>query len=484
MTQVCSSRYIKWSMNGCALLVVAIGFLLALSPITSLLYGDNQMGVDGAVFYTIGRYWFEDGTLPYAGLWDLKGPIIYIVNGIGYLISHSVRGLFPVQVLFFTVSLIFVHRFFCLRFSPHVALALTIGAAFSMALNYEGGDCVEEFNMPFLVLSYYFIYRWSMNCKESVAEHNHLHATVYGMTLGVALMTRLTNAVGVMGAVTFICIALLIQKKYKNFFANAAWFVIGFATISLSVILYFWKNDALYEMWYGTILYNLEYAKNSVGGHNIVPMVTIYLYGTALLFYGLYTILIRRNYVIGGLWVSSIVLMVYWLFGSNGYAHYGLLCFPALCVVVNEIGSALCSNQKRTILLTALFLMFGVTVFGLRLHRTIGYSQVQSNPDPQTLIDQIPEDERNSVIMYNCEPELYYYNDIKPDNPYFSQQDFESCRGESLKKRVFDEFTTRNTKWLLYRSWIEESVIRTIIDHQYEVYSQSGKYILYKRKSE
>lgn len=482
MSLVCSDRYKKWSIHCCALLVVAIGVVLALSPITSPLYGDNQMGVDGAVFYTIGRYWFEDGTLPYVDLWDLKGPIIYIVNGIGYLISQSIQGLLYVQVLFLFASLLFVYKLFSLRFSTYVTLVLTIGAALSLALNYEGGDCVEEFNMPFLVLSYYFIYRWSLDSNEGVVEHNHLHATVYGMTLGVALMTRLTNAVGVMGAVAFICVALLGQKKYKNLFANALWFVIGFIIVSLPIILYFWMNDALYEMWYGTILYNMEYAKNSVGGHSIVPMITIYLYGTALLFYGLYTILIRRKYVKGSLWVSSIVLMVYWLFGSNGYAHYGLLCFPALCVLVNEIGSTLCSNQKRTFIFTAIFLMFGVTVFGLRLHRTIGYSQVESNPAPQILIEQIPEAERNSVVMYNCEPELYYYNKIKPDNPYFSQQDFESCRGESLRKRIYEEFSMRNTKWLLYRSWVEESVIMPIIDQQYELYSQSGKYTLYKHK--
>lgn len=477
MKRLASNKYFAILL----LFFLSIAFLLLLSPSTSVIYNDKQYGGDGMIFHIIGRYWFEDGTLPYVGLWDLKGPIIYLLNGFGFLISHTQKGLFILQTIFLFWTLYVTFLFFKLRYNAISSLVLTFGASLCMALNYECGDCVEEFTLPFLVLSYYYIYKWGISYESGQIDHNSKYALLYGLTLGVSLLTRLTNAIGMMGAVAFICIVLIYNKKWKNLLSNAMEFVIGFLIILLPFVLYFSANDALDDMWYGTVLYNMEYAKNSVGGHSLNSILSIYLYGTVLLIYGIYKTIIEKKYIIGGLWASSIVLMQYWLFGSNGYAHYGLLCYPALCVLINEIYLYLRENHIPMSYFQVVFLLFGMTVFGLRFQRTIKYSAMYNdNSAAQSLIEIIPEEERSSVIMYNCNVELYLVNNIKPDNPYFGLQDFESQRGPSLKRKIYESYDRKKTKWVLFRSMKDKSVIEPILKEKYSLFHQEGNYQLYK----
>lgn len=464
--------------------LLSVAFLLLLSPTTSILYNEKQFSVDGTVFHIVGRYWFEDGTLPYVGLWDLKGPIIYLLNGIGFLISHSEKGMFVVQTVFLLATLYITYHFFYLNYNALQSLVLTFGASLCLALNYESGNCVEEFCLPFLVLSYYYIYRWSLRYnKDNIVEHDSKLSVIYGMSLGVSLLTRLTNAIGFMGAVAFICIVIIINKKWCNLVYNALFFILGFLIIVLPFVLYFSANNALYDMWYGTVLYNMEYAKNSVGGHSLNSLLSIYIYGTALLIYGIYKIAIEKKYINGSLWFFSIIMMQYWLFGSNGYAHYGLLCYPALCVLVNEVSIYIQKKHIPIRFFLIVFMIFGLTVFGLRFQRTLMYSSsYNDNRSAQLLIDKIPNTERNSVIMYNCNGELYLLNDIKPDNPYFSQQEFESQRGPSLANRVYNSFNDRNSKWIIYHSSKNESIISPILNQKYHLLHEIGNYKLYRLK--
>ena len=44
--------------------------------------------VDGNAFFTMGKGMFN-GKVPYKDLFEQKGPLLYLIYGIGYLISHD-----------------------------------------------------------------------------------------------------------------------------------------------------------------------------------------------------------------------------------------------------------------------------------------------------------------------------------------------------------------------------------------------------------
>ena len=70
--------------------VASLCFLLLFSSSTRPGSPDPIAG-DQAMFMTIGKYWAK-GVLPYVGLWDSKGPIIFFINALGYLIFGSKTG--------------------------------------------------------------------------------------------------------------------------------------------------------------------------------------------------------------------------------------------------------------------------------------------------------------------------------------------------------------------------------------------------------
>ena len=82
--------------------VAAVTFALFFSVTTSPLY-EYGAYCDSAMFQVIGRGWC-DGVLPYVGLWDSKGPMIFFINALGYAMTGTQLGVFILQVLFLAVT--------------------------------------------------------------------------------------------------------------------------------------------------------------------------------------------------------------------------------------------------------------------------------------------------------------------------------------------------------------------------------------------
>ena len=92
------------------LFVISSITILLLSTSTSFLYSYYEQ-LDSIVFQQIGKEWLN-GVLPYRDIWDLKGPLIYLLNSIGFLLIGSRYGILIVQVVFFFTSLLLAFDYF------------------------------------------------------------------------------------------------------------------------------------------------------------------------------------------------------------------------------------------------------------------------------------------------------------------------------------------------------------------------------------
>ncbi len=243
-------------------LLVAFVYVLIASYTTSPLY-QNYFLCDTACYVTIGKYWFTEGALPYVDLWDLKGPLIFLINGLGYMITESLLGVFFIQIVVNTFTLFLCYRLSRLEFGRTASALLVILAAFAMFSWNQWGNGVEEYNLPFLLASFFFLYRWGRQAEgEEKPMHNPWWAFVYGLAFGVAAMTRLTNALGLCGAVGIVAICLMVWGKWKNLLQNIIGFLCGAAVVILPFIVYFASRGALGEMFYATFGYAYEYASS------------------------------------------------------------------------------------------------------------------------------------------------------------------------------------------------------------------------------
>ena len=87
---------------------VSAVFLLFASPYTTPL--NRYYGYDSAFFLLIGKG-IRHGMLPYLDLYDQKGPMIFYINALGYLLTDSRLGVFLLQVVFMTGVLFVLWKF-------------------------------------------------------------------------------------------------------------------------------------------------------------------------------------------------------------------------------------------------------------------------------------------------------------------------------------------------------------------------------------
>ena len=216
-------------------------FIFVFSHTTSPLYPDYYGG-DSAHFMTVGMSWLQ-GKLPYIDLFDHKGPLIYFINMLGFAIAGGKSGIVPIQFVFmcFTVAAVYALSQKALK-NPLYGILVVFLTLVALLNNYCDGNLVEEYCLPFLLWSSYGLFCWYSGER---GEHDYRWAFLYGITMGVCFLTRITNFAPLGGGILIICIYLLVKGYVKSLFKNAAAFLVGFFLSIAPFMIYFALHGAL-----------------------------------------------------------------------------------------------------------------------------------------------------------------------------------------------------------------------------------------------
>lgn len=463
------------------LFLVAIFFVTIFSYTTSPLYTTLGDTPDSPIFQIIGKYWVQ-GYVPYQDLWDLKGPYIFLVNAVGYGITSDRYGVWMLQILFLFVTLVITYKTFLRYFNERNAFGLTVLSLAILSYTYQGGNLTEEYLLPFLALAFYFIINWihHYEYEVSIAHYTHhpSHACLYGMVLGLSLMSRLTNALPICGALLVISFVLLRHKAYKNFCKNVLSFIIGLALTTIPFLVYFYSKNALPEMWKGTFLYAARYAANTsydlmeIGIHYFI----LSYFNSILLLSLSILILLRKKKATTSaiLWFLTAALPFLWFCQSNGYGHYGTIAYPLFTVSMIII-----SREHLT------FLRFVVITFlliGCASKVRFMYTMYTDWQDDhliryKTFLKQHPMIDYSSFVIYNGHPHIYLDMGIRPSNPIFSIQDMGIERIPEWHTNIINSYQTHKTKWIVVD--VEDypvPAIQKILDDDYAL-------IMYDKKN-
>ena len=479
--------------------LLALSYCFLLAFIVLSIYGyttspfyDEPGSFDSALFQIVGKGWLE-GKLPYVDLWDMKGPLLFFINYLGYLLFGARVGVFVIELFALTVTLYILWKLLRQGFSCKYSYILVLLPAFSFAANNVGGNNAAEYLLPLLALSFYLLYKWIDKVeKKHINYHPAKYAFLYGSVLSFSLMTRLTNAVGVCAIVGVIAIWLLKEKNYKNLFQNIFCFLLGFAILFIPFAAYFAYHNALGEMWYGTFLYSLDYASASGSDlHSLsgIVRVLVHFADTWLLLIVAISIFIwnphRRFAAL--MWFFASTFSLIWFLRGNGFSHYGLISLPCICISFLELKNLY--KEKNA----PIYFYYGIilsTIYGIATIASCLYSYKMFTTmyiDNKTLanyrvfLKNIPADYRQSFIAYNCNPDLYQYEHITPYYRFFAVQDFESSSSKSLKLKIRETFSG-DVKWILVQGDAIE--ISNILKERYTIYKEdySLKLRLYKIK--
>jgi len=474
-----------------AMIMLTLVFLLLFSISTSPLWGmlNSQ---DSYTYMLIGKQWME-GNLPYVSLWDQKGPFIYLINGVGYLLTRSRTGVFILQSVFMTGATLFLYKLYRTQMGNKMTLLCTF-LFFACLFSLYDGNSVEEYLLPFLLCCWYCQYTWiNSYVDKNEADHNPLSAFVYGATLAFCLYTRLTNALGVCGGVAFITLFLLVKKRYVNLLQNVLAFIAGFLVLFLPMTLYFYWHDALDDMWYATFVYNLYYAGSSSHrfSHDFLAntflrtYVDVYVCMAAAILLVLFN---KRRRIVGW-WLLSITFLIWlWLVNSFGFGHYGMICVPCSCLVLLETYQIFKDHTqgKWKYAWTALLVFYGVMVVSKDVttgKHILTFDHYLETSQVDELMKHVPQEDYKCFVGYDIMPYCYVKYDIFPCYKYFTCQDFTSMASKEHCQKVMTAFDQCTAKWILvYRKNHQQKFIDDLLQKEYLCIDSSGKYRLYRKK--
>lgn len=464
------------------LLFVSFIFVTLFSYSTSPLYGNIYNHPDSAIFQIIGKYWV-DGALPYRDLWDLKGPYIFFVDAIGYFLLDSYVGIYIIQIVNIWITLIFTFCTYRIYFEKNPSLLLTILSLFSLSYTYQCGNLCEEYLLPFLSLSFFLLLKYLKKVEiQEDYKHPSSYAIIYGIVLGLSLMSRLTNALSGSGAVAVIAITLLLHKSYSNLVKNIVAFLIGFTVSSVPFMVNFYLHDALDLLFNGTLFYPFQYASNP-SKDILGDGIHFYLlsFGNSLLLLIISIIIAFRQHqtdVRSIMWFCASLLPFIWFCQGNGLGQYGMTVLPLLAVSMIEIKRL--SMKKFAIVLVIL-----VVIGFLSKARFAFLMQKYENTSLiayKTFLKESNVD-YNSFVAYNCNPNFYLAEQVKPAVRFFSLQDFAIGRNEHLRKLIIHSFNEKRPHWILLQYNNDKiPAIYELLNKYYRIvkYNKENKIVLYE----
>lgn len=447
-------------------LVFSIVFVVVFSTSTSFLY-DYPETSDSFIFQVIGKFW-NQGSIPYKDLFDNKGPFLYLMNALGYWFVDNKTGLLLVQIPFFFFTSIITFHFLLIGFSKKLSFWLSIALLLGLSYGYNGGNNACEYSLPFILYSFFLFYRWLDQNRHKKIRHPLGYFFLYGISIGFCMMTRPSNAIVLLLIVACTTIIYVSNKQIKELFSSLALVACGSIAACLPFILYFMMKDGLEDFYYSLIESNMHYLKNT--GLWESPMylkravALIFSYINCLLFFviGLFQICTNSRRKNGLLWFVMSLACIMFFVTTNCYPNYAHICLPYAVIgllemkyVHNELGD---KRYLRSFLVVVAFCLVGINFFsgvytGIKCAVSDNSSRKTLYSAYDKIFNEIPKEDYDSFVSYECLPEMLLRWNICPHCRFFALQGFSCNYNQDVYKKTNDEFIKTKAKWILVNYW-------------------------------
>lgn len=444
--------------------------MLIFSLATSPLYPHN-FSYDSAFFRFIGAEILK-GKTPYIDVWDHKGPILFFIQAIGAIGGTQNKGtnvLFLLQLFSIYVSTFFMYKIFReVTNNSHgrrkfFVILISVLSIFSFTI--ESGNLTEEWCMPMTCCSFYLMIKYAANASERI-KHSRFSAYIHGICFGLIALIRINNALPICAGLMIIGIYLMYKNQWRNLISNILFGLLGIISVGIPVFVWYYLRGALSDMIYAAFTFNLNYTHiRSYIPYTGEPFVTRYLPAAAAVLIFIIHLLRIRKFCLIDLIVAAILTVSVWMVSdTNIYLHYFTVFVPVLFLVLIR-----CSDRiqiAETIILIALCVWFGWK----NIQRIPDLLSLHRQPQMFTAAEQIPEEERNSVIAVNMPAELYLNYDLEPVSRFVANQHVHFAIDPEMKTEFMDTLRTRQPVWILADCRGETKIpeVQELIDQNYE----------------
>lgn len=296
--------------------VIAFAVLFLVSPDSYT--HDLFDHMDSAWFFMCGKAWMN-GMIPYVDFADSKGPLLWLIYGIGYLLSpHNYIGVFWLSVL------LYASIFFCVfktagiflekEWQAYVVALLMMSSYLTFWFHYE--TMAEDWNNGFIALAFYrmclFLYTDKGKRNRSVL----LTCFLLGLCIAATLLIKF-NATVMLGLVYCYFLFALI-REHQNIFISSLSFLGGVAVVFLPMGIYMVSVGCLSAFVQEYFIHTVQTVSSSEG------MIVSYFREWLIMTYeARYAVLFAIS-VIGALMMSGRVNRYKWFFLFSFIVFYAL----------------------------------------------------------------------------------------------------------------------------------------------------------------
>ncbi len=239
---------------------MAVGFvMIAICSRTSFLYPFMD-GVDQNCFMTVGKG-MMNGLVPYRDLFEQKGPLLYFLHGLAWLVSHDTwLGVYILESLALGVFLWFSWKIWNLygsrRWSfvwiPVLAALVTVSSPFA------SGDNVEEFCIALMAVSLYDYLRYLKEYPKNDGRMDAKTLLINGTLAGCVLWMKYTMLGFWFAWMATVFFCLILRKNWKQAFLSCLWFLCGMLGIAtIPWVIYFGVHGAIGDWLYAYFYCNI-----------------------------------------------------------------------------------------------------------------------------------------------------------------------------------------------------------------------------------
>ena len=462
-------------------ILASFAFLSVFSISTSPLY-TNPFLDDSGVFMLIGKGWTK-GMIPYIDLWDNKGPLLYLINAIGFWLRNDVYGVFILQVINTSISLFVIYRLFRTHYNCKTSVFWTTIALLWFSNTGMNNNAAEWILIPQCV-SFYLLYQW---LKDDPREKlSWKSSALFGFTIGCGFLLRFSDCLPLIFSLFVIACFLIADKRWKEVCKHILICVVSAAFTILPFIIYYYIIGGLEEMWYATFAHNFEYVMGSSIQSYSIYAIGSYIVSFAVyigaIFTGLLVILYRKpSRRTAWVWLIASVGTLLFIFQTFARGTYGVSSLPLLCFVIFQADELL---EESSVLITRICLS-SLLFFVLATFAYQGWQSLNRDGRPNPYLGfykhierVIPTEERKSFMAFNMTPDIYVYTHLRPVHRFFVT--YSGClrdKNDSLIEKIRDEYQKKRAKWILVEDSPHGIIIQDLLNRDYvvhESYPQLG----------
>lgn len=225
-------------------IMVLLAIMALLLGIQNPLWYGMAPAFDASLFAAMGKMW-ADGDVLYRDMFDIKGPMIFLFDALGYRMA-GFPGIALLETLLLALGLYSTYRALALlAIRPLVRLAALLGVLSLCGYRYYYGNMTEDYTLCLALIAQYPFMRLLVD-----NQFRWRWAWLPALTLGLIAMMRLNNAAFWAAWYPVLFLAWVVRRQWRD----AAWLLVsallGIAVVALPLLVYFQWQGVMDSFWF------------------------------------------------------------------------------------------------------------------------------------------------------------------------------------------------------------------------------------------